>query len=98
MFLGTLLELIALDHVAYLILAEVTQLDSTFQTGTDFFHIVLEAAQCRKPAVVNRLALPQNTGAPSARDPAIGNEATSDDASAQLENLFHLRMPDHGFA
>src|SRR6476660_2229988 len=97
-FLGDLLELITLDHVAYLIFAEVTQLDSTFQTRTDFFHVVLETAQCRKAAVVNRLALSQNTGAPSARDPAIGHEATSDDASAQLENLFHLRVSNDGFA
>src|SRR5206468_9498547 len=73
-------------------------LDSTFQTRTDFFHVILEAAQCRKPAVVNRLALSQNASAPGARDPAIGNEATSDDSSAQLENLFHLRVSNDGFA
>src|SRR6266513_1387372 len=89
-----LLELITLDHVAHLIFAEVAQLDSTFQTRTDFFHVVLETAQRRNPAVVNWLALSQNASAPGARDPAIGHEATSDDASAQLENLFDLRVTD----
>src|SRR5215471_18405709 len=97
-FLGDLLELIALDHVAYLIFAEVAQLDSTFQTGTDFFHVVLETAQRRKAAVVNRLALSQNASACRPSNPAIGHETTSDDASAQLENLFHLCVSNHRFA
>src|SRR6476661_7267009 len=96
-FLGDLFELVTLDHVAYLIFAEVTQLDSTFQTRSDFFHIVLETAQCRKPAIVNRLSSSQNTSAPDAGNPAIGHEATSDDASAQLENLFYLGVSNDGF-
>jgi hypothetical protein len=43
-FLGDLLELVALDHVAHLIFAEIAQFDSAFQTGTDFFHVILETA------------------------------------------------------
>src|SRR5262245_41311026 len=96
-FLGDLLELIALDHVAYLIFAEVAQLDSAFQTGSDFFDVVLETAKRRNPAIVNRLSFSQNASAPSAGNPAIGHEATRDDASAQLENLFDLRVSNHGF-
>src|SRR5215831_18019185 len=97
-FLGDLLELIALDHVAYLIFAEVAQLDSTFQTGADFLHVVLKTAQRRNPAVVNRLSLSQNASACRASNPAIGDEATSDDPSAQLENLFHFRVSNDRFA
>src|SRR5215831_8626355 len=96
-FLGDLLELIALDHVAYLIFAEVAQLDSAFQTGSDFFDVVLKTAKRRNPAIVNRLSSSQNASAPDARNPAIGHETTSDDASAQLENLFHLSVSDDGF-
>ena len=44
-FLGDLLELVALDYVAYLIFAEVTQPDSAFQTGTNFFDVILETAE-----------------------------------------------------
>src|SRR5262245_61829261 len=96
-FLGDLLELIALDHVAYLIFAEVAQLDTAFQTGSDFFDVVLKTAKRRNPAIVNRLSSSQNASAPDARNPAVGHETTSDDASAQLENLFHLSVSDDGF-
>src|SRR5215471_2371935 len=96
-FLGDLLELITLDYVTHLIFAKIAQLDSAFEAGTDFLYVVLETAQRRNPAVINRLALSQDASARSARDAAIGHEATSDNASAQLENLFHLRVSDYGF-
>src|SRR5215467_12304362 len=97
-FLGNLLELIALDHVAYLIFAEVTQFDSAFQTGTNFFHVVLKTAQRRNPSIVNRLTFSQDASACHTSNPAIGHEAASDDTSAQLENLLHLRVPNDRFA
>src|ERR1700674_205218 len=67
-FLRDLLELIALDDVAHLKFAEVAKLDAAFQTGTHFFHVVLESAQRRNPAVVNRLAFPQYASAGDAGD------------------------------
>src|SRR5690242_85446 len=97
-FLGDLFELIALDHIAHLIFAEISQLNSAFQTGTDFFDVVLETAKRRNPAVVNRLSSSQNASPPGACNPAIGHETTSNDASAQLENLFNLRVSNNGFA
>src|SRR5262245_28544492 len=96
-FLGDLFELVTLDHIAHLIFAEVAQLDSAFQTGSDFFDVVLETAKRRNPAIVNRLSSSQNASAPDAGNPAIGHEATSDDASAQLENLFYLGVSNDGF-
>src|ERR1700681_3911985 len=80
-FLRDLLELIALDDVTYLIFAEVAELDAAFQTGTHFFHVVLESAQRRNPAVVNRLAFPQHASAGDAGHATIGNQTTGDDAS-----------------
>ena len=97
-FLRDLLELIALDDVAYLIFAEVAELDAAFQTGTHLFHVVLESAQRRNSAVVNRLAFPQYASAGDAGDATIGYETTGDNASAQLENLFHFGVTDDGFS
>lgn len=42
-FLRDCFKLIALDHVAYLIFAEVAELNSTFQSRAHFFHIILKA-------------------------------------------------------
>src|SRR6266581_35379 len=81
-FLRNLFELIALDHVGHLILAEVAKPDPAFQAGAHFLYVVLETAQRRNPAVVNRLALSHEAGARSASDAAIGNQTTSDDAFA----------------
>ena len=44
------------------------------------------------------MALSQNTRARRPSNPAIGHEATGDDASAQLEYLFHLGVSNDGFA
>jgi len=80
--LRNLFELVALDHVAHLIFAEVAKLDAAFQAGAHFLYVVLETAQRRNPAIVNRLALSQEAGARSASDAAIGDQTTSDDAFA----------------
>jgi hypothetical protein len=81
-FLRNLFELITLDHIAYLVFAEVAQLDPAFQPGAHFFHVVLETPQRRNAAVVNRLALSQNTCPPSSGDATIGDQATGNNASA----------------
>ena len=44
-FLGHSLELIAFDDIAHLIFAEIAELDAAFQTGANFFHVVLETAE-----------------------------------------------------
>ena len=49
-------------------------------------------------AIVNWLAPPQNAGARRPGDAAVGHKATGDDASAELENLFHFGVADDGFA
>src|SRR5215471_8811347 len=89
-FLGDLLELIALNHIAYLIFAEVTQPDTAFQTRPNFFHVILETPQRRNATVVNRLAPAKNASSPCACDGAVSHEAASYDPSAQLEDLFHF--------
>src|SRR5881628_1431453 len=81
-FLGYLFELITLDDVAYLVFAEVSQLDTAFQAGAYFLHVVLEAPQRRNSAVVNRLALSQDASARSAGDAAIGDKAARNNAFA----------------
>src|SRR5215831_17441602 len=96
-FLRDLFELIALNHVAHLIFAKITQLDSTLQTGTHLFYVVLKTAQRRNPAVINRLTLSENASARRASNPTIGHQATSDNASAQFKNLFYLGVSDHCF-
>src|SRR5256714_15411955 len=93
-FLRDGFEQIALDDVAHLIFAEISQLDAAFETNPDFFHVVLETAKRGETAVVNRLALAQHPGARSPRNPAVGDEASGHDALAQLENLFHLGVAD----
>ena len=55
-FLRDLLELIALDDVADLIFVEVAQLDAALEADAHFLHVVLETAQGRESAIVNRLA------------------------------------------
>src|SRR5262249_31503016 len=97
-FLGNLFELVTFDDVAHLVFAEVAQLDSAFQTRAHFFHVVFETPQRRNAAIVNRLALSQDTSARSARDAAISDKTTSNCALAQLENLFYFGVSDHGFA
>src|SRR6266567_3840362 len=81
-FLGYLFELITLDDVAYLVFAEVAQLDSAFQTRAYFFHVVLETPQRRNAAIIDRLALSQDASACSAGDAAIGDQAARNNAFA----------------
>src|SRR5262245_47461939 len=57
-FLRDLLDHVALDDVAHLIFAKIPRLNSAFEPGAYFFHVVLEATQSREPAIVNRLAAP----------------------------------------
>src|SRR5207244_3411806 len=93
-----LFELIALDDVADLVFAEISELDSTFQTGAHFLHIILESPQSGESAVINRLAFSQHASASGAGDSSIGNQTTGNDALAQFENLFHFGMTNIRFA
>src|SRR6478735_5116213 len=79
-FLRDGLEQVALDNVAHLIFAEVSQLDAALEPDPDFFHVVLEPAQRGEPAVVNRLAPPQDPRPRGACDSPIRDEATGDDS------------------
>src|ERR1700746_3951693 len=81
-FLRDLLELVALDDVADLILVEIPELDPALQAGAHFLHVVLEAAQRRSAAVVNRLPLPHDAGPRGAGDTTIGDQTASDDSFA----------------
>src|SRR3954449_6394128 len=96
--LRDLLERVALDDVADLILVEIAELDTALETDANFLHVVLEAAQGRKPAVVNRLATTLHARARSARNSAIGDEAACNDTARQLEDLLDLGVTDDGFA
>src|SRR4051812_35044328 len=97
-FLRDGLELIALDDIAHLIFAKVAQLDSAFEADADFFHVVLETAQSRESAVVDRLTFPQHTRARGACDPAIGDETARHNSLGQLEDLLHFGMTDYRLA
>src|SRR5205814_1579849 len=96
-FLNHRFELVALDDVADEIFAEIAELDSAFQTGADFFHIVLKTAERRKSAVVNRLTFTNDTRATRASDSTVGNQTARDDAFAQLEDLFHFGVTEDRF-
>ena len=96
-FLRDRFKLIALDHIAHLIFTEVAELNSTFQTRTHFLYIILEAPQRRNPAVVDWLPFPKHTGTCGTGHPTIRNEATCDNAPAQLEYLFDLGMANDRF-
>src|SRR4029079_7458665 len=97
-FLRESLKLVTLDHVADLVFAEVAKLYSTFEAGTHFFHVVLEAAQRRNPSVIYWLPFTKHAGPRRARHPAIGNEAARDDAFAKFKNLLHFGVPDDRFS
>src|SRR5438093_13276193 len=83
-FLGYLFELITLDDVAYLVFAEVAQLDSAFQTRPHFFHVVLETPQRRNAAIIHRLSLSQDTSDRRTVDAAFGDNTTSNNASTHV--------------
>src|SRR2546423_2872615 len=91
-------ELIALDHVANVVFIEVPELDTTFQTRPDFFHIVLKTAERGKSAVINRLTLSDHPGAAVASNSPVCDQTAGDDSSAEFENLFHFGMAQDGFA
>ena len=44
-FLGHSFELIALNDIAHLVFTEIAKLDTAFQTGTYFLHVVLKTAE-----------------------------------------------------
>ena len=58
-FLRDLLELVALDDVAYLIFVEVAQLDPALQADAHFLQVILETAQRLDGAFVD-YTLPPN--------------------------------------
>src|SRR5215467_12146734 len=74
-FLRDLLEHVALDDVAHLIFAKISQFNPAFEAGTHFFHIVLKPAQSREAAIVNWLAPPQHPRPCRAGNPPIGDKA-----------------------
>src|ERR1041384_491726 len=78
-FLRNRFELVTFYNVADLIFAEVAQLDAAFQPGPHFLHVILEAAQCRDAAIVNRLAFAHDPGARRAGDSPVGNQTTGHD-------------------
>ena len=97
-FLGHRFELVALDDVADVIFAEIAELDAAFQTGADFFHVVLETAQRGKSAIIHWLTLADYSGASGPSDSPIRHQTTGHDAFTQFENLFHFGVADDGFA
>src|SRR5438067_9665173 len=55
-FLRHLLELVTLDDVAHLVFAKISELNTAFEPGPNFLHVVLETAQSRHPAIEYGLA------------------------------------------
>src|SRR5436190_24392135 len=96
--LRDLLEHVALDDVAYLVFAKISQLNSAFESRAHLFHVVLEPTQGRKPAIVHRLTTPEDTRSCRSRDAPIGDETSGHDPSAQLENLFAFGVANVSFS
>src|SRR5260370_41907087 len=90
--------LVALNDDASLVCAGVADLNAAFKPGTHFFHVILEAAQRRNPAVVHWLLFPEHARARGASYATIGHETAGDDASAQFKDLFHLGMSYYSFS
>ena len=80
-FLCDLLQLVALDDVSDMVLAEIAEFETAFQTGTHFFHIVLESSQSRHATVVNWLAAAQHSRARRSGDATVGDETSGHDAA-----------------
>ena len=80
-----------------MIFAEIAELDSAFQSGTHFLYIVLETAQRRKPAVINRLPFTEHAGPSHASYATVSHEAAGNDALAKVEHLLHFGVSDDGF-
>ena len=81
-FLRDLLEHVALDDVAHLVFAKISQLDSAFEARADLFYVVLESAQRREPAIINRLTPSQDPSSSCSCDATIGDEASRHDPFA----------------
>src|SRR5262249_38196262 len=96
-FLRDSFKLIALDHVAYLIFAEITKLYAAFQPGTHFLYIILETAQRRDPAVINRLPFAKHAGSRRPRYATISYQTAGDNAFAELEDLLYFGVSDDRF-
>src|SRR5438270_404366 len=97
-FLGHSLELIAFDDIAHLVFTEIAKLNTAFQSGADLFHVILETAERRKSAVVNRLTFSNYPRASGPRNSAVRDQTTCHDAFAQLEDLFHFGVTENRFA
>src|SRR5262249_41459549 len=91
-------ELIALDDVAYLVFAEVAQLDSALQSRTHLLNVVMETPQSGNPTVINRLSPPDNASPRHARDAAVSDKASRDDSSAKLKDLLHFSVSNDRFS
>ena len=91
------LEIVTLDDVTNFVFGKVAEFDPTFDTGSYFFRIILEAAQRRDTSIINRLPATQNSGAPCSRNSAICHETPGDSPLRKLENLPDFRMADHTF-
>src|ERR1700751_6348865 len=76
--LGDLFQSVALDDIANLVFIEISELAAALNPGPDLFHIVLEPAQSRHSAIINRLPLAQNPRSSGADDSAIGHITTRD--------------------
>jgi len=76
--LGDLFQSVTLDDIANLVFIEISELAAALDPGSDLFYIVLESAQGRQSAVINRLPLAQNPRSAGADDSAIGHITTRD--------------------
>src|SRR3984957_8642241 len=107
--LSHFLEIVTLNDVTNFVFGKVAEFDPTLDTSSHLFHVVLESAQCRDTAIINRLPATQNSGSPCAGNSAVCDEAAGDSSLCKLENLpdlcmadnafpnFRIEHPDHGF-
>src|SRR6516165_9234578 len=95
--LRNLFEVVTLNDIADLVLREIAELDSAFDTGTNLFDVVLKSPQRGDAAIVNGLPFSEHAGARSPGDSAVRHIASRNGASRKLEDLLDLGMPDYSF-
>ena len=72
--LRNLIELVALDDIAFLVFVEFAEADAALEGGADFFDFFLEPAEGGHPAIEDRDAAADDAGVGLAVDAAVGDE------------------------
>src|SRR5690606_15043873 len=88
-------QLVGLDHVAFLHVVVVLQVDAALEAGTDLAYVVLEAPQAGDGALVDFLAAADEARLRTTADHAVQHVRAGDVAGARdLDDLPNLGPPE----